>query len=143
MKKIISIIILIILVLLVWNIVNKPKEQGLQKTNNESVSENTPIPNENIINQASSTKITSPLSKDLKIYKISEVTLHDKAGDCWTAINNNVYDLTTWPEKHPGGDKAIFAICGIDGTVNYEKAHKGQENPTKVLESFLIGKLEK
>ena len=74
---------------------------------------------------------------------MDEVKKHNKDGDCWTTIGGKVYNLTTWPEKHPGGDKAIFAICGIDGTTAYNKTHGGQEKPEKVLDGFYIGDLAK
>jgi cytochrome b involved in lipid metabolism len=137
MKKIISIIILVILVLVIWSMATKPKDNNIQNTNTEI---------ENVVtgetpNQASSTPLVSPVSAEAKTYKLADVATHNKEGNCWTAVGGKVYDLTTWPEKHPGGDKAIFAICGIDGTKAYEKAHKGQSDPAKVLDGFYIGNL--
>jgi cytochrome b involved in lipid metabolism len=139
MKKIISIIILVILVLIIWTVAKKPKSNNIQNTNTEI---------ENVVagetpNQASSTPLVSPISSIAKTYKLADVATHNKDGDCWTTVGGKVYDLTTWPEKHPGGDKAIFAICGIDGTTAYEKAHKGQPDPKKVLDGFYIGELQR
>lgn len=94
--------------------------------------------------QALSTPVVSGenlSSTTVETYKLADVAKHNKPGDCWTTVAGKVYDLTTWPEKHPGGDKAIFAICGIDGTKAFEKAHAGQDKPANVLDSFLIGSL--
>jgi cytochrome b involved in lipid metabolism len=129
MKKIILIIAVLVIVGGLYWANTRTKDSTLESaTSTQSVktpnSENIPA--------------TSPVT-----YKLEEIAKHNKSGDCWTTVNGKVYDLTTWPDKHPGGDKAIFAICGIDGTTAYEKAHKGQEKPAGVLDGFLIGNLVK
>lgn len=49
-------------------------------------------------------------------FTASEVTEHNTADDCWTIINSNVYDLTAYIPRHPGGQDEIIAACGKDGT---------------------------
>lgn len=48
-------------------------------------------------------------------YTAAEVATHKTANDCWTIINGNVYDLTSYVSRHPGGDDIELA-CGVDGT---------------------------
>lgn len=45
----------------------------------------------------------------------AEVAEHNTEDDCWTIVNDNVYDLTAYIPRHPGGDD-ILAACGTDGT---------------------------
>jgi len=45
----------------------------------------------------------------------AEVSQHDSENDCWTIIDGNVYDLTSYIPRHPGGDE-ILRACGADGS---------------------------
>ncbi len=81
---------------------------------------------------------TSPTSGG---YTIADVSKHKDASSCWTAINANVYDLTSWINEHPGGANAILSICGIDGTQAFMNQHGGQGRPEQELATFKIGSL--
>lgn len=74
-------------------------------------------------------------------YTLAQVALHKSEEDCWTAIRGTVYDLTAFFGKHPGGDKNLFRICGIDGTAAFERKHGGDEKPETTLAGFEIGVL--
>ena len=50
-----------------------------------------------------------------KTYTAAQVYEHNSEDDCWTIINNSVYDLTSFISQHPGGDE-ILRACGTDGT---------------------------
>ncbi len=50
-----------------------------------------------------------------KSYTADEVAKHSSESDCWTIINNNVYDISSYIPQHPGGDE-ILQACGKDGT---------------------------
>eukprot|EP01127_Copromyxa_protea_P006732 TRINITY_DN16723_c0_g1_i1.p1 TRINITY_DN16723_c0_g1~~TRINITY_DN16723_c0_g1_i1.p1 ORF type:complete len:441 (-),score=64.93 TRINITY_DN16723_c0_g1_i1:12-1334(-) len=52
----------------------------------------------------------------LTTYTVAEVATHDKRSDCWVIIDGNVYDLTHWAPKHPGGPSIIFDYAGQDAT---------------------------
>lgn len=47
--------------------------------------------------------------------------------DCWTIIDNAVYDLTTYVNRHPGGEE-ILRACGENSTslFNSRKTDDGQ-----------------
>jgi twinkle protein len=53
-----------------------------------------------------------------------------------------VYNLTAWIEKHPGGERGILSLCGVDGTEKYTGKHGGQAGPEKALAGFEMGKLK-
>lgn len=37
----------------------------------------------------------------------------------WIVINGEVYDVTKWSKKHPGGSKVISHYAGQDATVRF------------------------
>jgi len=118
-----------------------PAENQIQQE-----SQNQPITDSEIVNQitTSSELTTSTQSEktEEKFYTMEEVAKHNSRESCWTVIRGEVYDLTQWIDKHPGGADKILALCGKDGTQAFEKKHGGQEKPEKALEQFEIGKLK-
>lgn len=68
----------------------------------------------------------------------SLVANHADATSCWTVISGNVYDLTSWIGKHPGGDKAILASCGIDSTEMFDGKHGMDPKKWEGLETFRV-----
>lgn len=72
---------------------------------------------------------------------MSEVGAHATADDCWSVVQGNVYDLTTWIQQHPGGPDVIKAMCGVDATDAFMNQHDGQRDPEKELKSRLVGPL--
>jgi len=76
-------------------------------------------------------------------YTLEQVKANNTAQKCWSAINGQVYDLTTWISSHPGGAGAITSLCGTDGTSAYINQHKGQSQPASRLSGYLLGPLAK
>ncbi len=81
----------------------------------------------------------------------AEVASHGTEADCWTYVNDKVYDITQYIPRHPGGD-AILQACGGDGTSLFEQrmTDSGEKvgsgtphssNATKQLEDYLVGDL--
>ena len=83
---------------------------------------------------------TSP-SAQPGTYTVAEVAKHNTAADCWSVVNNNVYDLTPYVSSHPGGASVIKAICGKDGSAAFSGQHGGAATPTSVLAGFKLGAL--
>lgn len=77
-----------------------------------------------------------------KTFSMEEVQSANSAEKCWTTINGNVYDLTTYIDKHKGGPDKILSICGKDGRSAFTNQHGGQEKPEMNLAKLLIGKLK-
>ena len=82
-------------------------------------------------------------SAPTKSYSLNDVSTHKDASSCWTAINGNVYDVTSWIDQHPGGRQAILSICGKDGSSAFDNQHGGQRRPESELANFIIGTLIK
>lgn len=72
---------------------------------------------------------------------MAQVAMHASAASCWSVIRGNVYDLTSWITKHPGGQAAILQLCGKDGTAAFVGQHGGSPQQESVLATFKIGVL--
>ena len=70
-----------------------------------------------------------------------EVLKHATGQDCWSVINGQVYDLTSYVNEHPGGAALINAICGQDGSAAFSGQHAGASKPANVLAAFALGPL--
>ena len=55
-----------------------------------------------------------------KTFTMNEVAQHDSKEDCWAIISGDVYDLTKFINRHPGGDE-ILRACGTDATTLFTK----------------------
>lgn len=66
---------------------------------------------------------------------------HSIRTNCWSVIDGNVYDLTSWVPKHPGGEGAILKLCGTDGSASFNRKHGGAPTQAKILAGFKIGVL--
>ena len=74
-------------------------------------------------------------------YTLVQIATHNDGTSCWSAIDGNVYDLTSWINQHPGGEGAILSICGKDGSGAFNNQHGGQSRPENILQTFKIGAL--
>lgn len=72
---------------------------------------------------------------------VAEVAKHNSAKDCWSVVNGNVYDLTSYISSHPGGSGAIQSLCGKDGTQAFANQHGSAGRPNSTLAAFLLGPL--
>lgn len=74
-------------------------------------------------------------------YTLAQVATHNSPADCWSVVNNSVYNLTDWISAHPGGAGPIEGMCGIDATTAFTNQHGGQGQPEAELATFKIGTL--
>lgn len=74
-------------------------------------------------------------------FTLAEVAMHAGADSCYTAIGGEVFDLTSFIKKHPGGAANILKICGKDGTSLFTNKHGGSPKPEETLDGFKIGDL--
>lgn len=80
--------------------------------------------------------------RELKNYAKADIESHNHAEDCWLIIDNNVFDVTSFIDKHPGG-KIIAMACGKDATILFHaRGSNGEDHSDsakKMKENFLIG----
>lgn len=75
-------------------------------------------------------------------YTLAEVQTHNTTESCWSVVSGNVYDLSSWIERHPGGAGPIKAMCGTDGTATYSGQHGSSRRPASALALLKIGTLK-
>lgn len=68
-----------------------------------------------------------------------ELGKHNVKGDCWMAVRGKVYDVTSWVEKHPGGEDTIVLNGGRDATQLFEAYHPTKVYPT--LSKYYVGEV--
>jgi cytochrome b involved in lipid metabolism len=72
-------------------------------------------------------------------YTLEEVAQHASPTDCWLVASGKVYDVTSFVDKHPGGEK-ILDGCGKDMTEFFNTLHAKQSK--EQLPAFYIGDLK-
>ena len=97
---------------------------------------------ESRIASASSSATTTVKSND-QLLTASEVAKHSSESDCWSVVNGNVYDLTQFVSRHPGGSGNIKLMCGKDATSAFTGQHGSSARPNNELSNLLIGKLSR
>lgn len=120
----------------------------LQLTGNEEAEE-TPA----VSLESSTTPAAEPeAATNPETFTLAEVATHNSENDCWTIIDENVYDITTYVPRHPGGDE-ILRACGANGsslfnertTDDGETVGSGTPHSSSAqsqLSSLLVGSLE-
>ena len=53
-----------------------------------------------------------------QMYTWDDVRQHDSVSDKWIVINDDVYNITEWAKRHPGGFRVISHWAGQDATVS-------------------------
>jgi cytochrome b involved in lipid metabolism len=76
-------------------------------------------------------------------YTLDEVKKHADAKSCWSIIHGEVFDLTSWIAKHPGGKQAILSLCGKDGSTAFSAQHGGGATQKQILNGYKIGNFAK
>jgi len=76
-------------------------------------------------------------------YTSAQISAHATKSDCWSIVGGNVYDLTSWVSRHPGGSSSIISMCGIDATSRFESKHGGSSSAKAALALLKIGTLAK
>jgi cytochrome b involved in lipid metabolism len=74
-----------------------------------------------------------------KSYTLAQVKKHNKATDCWSVVGTNVYNLTAWIPKHPGGKGVVISMCGKNGTSLYNSKHGSDPVSKATLARYKIG----
>ncbi|CAH0046625.1 unnamed protein product [Clonostachys solani] len=78
------------------------------------------------------------MAKDPPKYTMDEIAGHNTIADLWVVIDNDVYDMTEFQHKHPGGYKVMRGVAGKDATKKFDKHHRRAVLAPK-KETLLIG----
>lgn len=86
--------------------------------------------------------IDTQVNDSNQIYTLSQVVENNNKGSCWTIIDNNVYDITSYVPRHPGGESEILQVCGRDGTSLFNNPSEHKEGGADdALSKFKIGNI--
>ncbi|ESO99481.1 hypothetical protein LOTGIDRAFT_113523 [Lottia gigantea] len=78
----------------------------------------------------------------MNLYTWKDVESHDKRDDKWIVIDGEVYDITQWSKKHPGGSKVISHYAGQNATQAFNAFHSDISIPSKYLKAIHKGSLK-
>ena len=72
-----------------------------------------------------------------------ELALHHTREDCWVVINDYVYDITNFLDKHAGGDTIMLAYAGRDVSAHFNTIVAHQKPAIgKLMDKMLVGQYE-
>jgi cytochrome b involved in lipid metabolism len=91
-----------------------------------------------VVQQPQQTQTQAPTPAPVQGITLAQVALHNSRESCWSVINGTVYDLTSWIPNHPGGERKILRICGIDGSDDYNGQHGNSKRTTAILVGFKL-----
>ncbi|CZT52161.1 acyl-CoA dehydrogenase [Rhynchosporium secalis] len=58
-----------------------------------------------------------------KSFTTADVAAHNKPNDLYIVVDEDVYDLTTFQDEHPGGKKILTRVAGKDASKQFWKYH--------------------
>ena len=92
--------------------------------------------------ETSGEKLTYPkeTKTEDKEYHWAEIIKHDREGDCWVVIHGQVYDVTDFVDKHPGGP-LIYDGAGGDCSSVWESYHPLALTEAGPFQKYRIGKV--
>ncbi|GAB1607722.1 fatty acid desaturase 2-like isoform X1 [Argonauta hians] len=76
-----------------------------------------------------------------KVYSWEEIRKHNQKCDRWLVIDRQVYNITNWAQRHPGGSKVIGHYAGQDATEAFRAFHNDLAFVRKFLKPLHIGSL--
>lgn len=79
-------------------------------------------------------------SSESKLFTRAEVAKHTDPKDTWIIIHNNVYNVTSFLNEHPGGEEVLFEQGGTDASEPFEDIGHSTD-ARQMMESFKIGEL--
>lgn len=82
------------------------------------------------------------MSKDLPVYTREEVAKHVTKNDGWFIIHNNVINVSSFFDDHPGGRDIILQRLGKDASEDFD-ANNHSKLAQKRLAELVIGRLPK
>jgi cytochrome b involved in lipid metabolism len=137
-------IILIILIVLAGSYLAYAVYKSSQTDSDTStVNTNSPVNEATPVEEVSANPAPND-NTNLKVYTQAQVAEKNSKASCWTIINGDVYDITSYVPKHPGGEDNITQVCGKDGSQLFAKPMEHKEGgASNVITEFKIGTLAK
>ncbi|XP_037947478.1 cytochrome b5 [Teleopsis dalmanni] len=80
------------------------------------------------------------MSEEVKTYTRKQIAEHNTNKDTWIVIHNNVYDVTSFLNEHPGGEEVLIEQGGKDATENFEDVGHSSD-AREMMKKYKIGEL--
>lgn len=80
--------------------------------------------------------------KDMETFTWDEIKRHTTHASRWIVIENEVFDVTTWLKKHPGGQRVLQHYSGQDATEAFKAFHKESAYIDKFKKTVRIGRVK-
>lgn len=80
------------------------------------------------------------MSQNLPVYARDEVAKHSTKKDGWFVIHNNVIDVSSFFDDHPGGRDVILQLLGKDATEAFD-GNNHSKLAHKRMSELIIGRL--
>lgn len=77
----------------------------------------------------------------LKSLTQNEIASHNNAKDAWIIVDGNVYDVTEFARRHPGGDRILHLFAGQDASDAFHSFHIVPERPRSMMNKLLVGRV--
>ncbi|KAH9255374.1 hypothetical protein BASA81_006493 [Batrachochytrium salamandrivorans] len=77
---------------------------------------------------------------DLPSFTAAEVAKHNSPDDCWIVIDNVVYNVTEFLNKHPGGSGPLEDQAGTDTSYQF-RMHHGEGILERSGKKYIVGRL--
>lgn len=103
-------------------------------TGNNQSNTNIPMPN----------TVAVPVGQTITL-SMSELAKHNSKTDCWLLINNNIYNVSSYMDMHPGAASTIIPSCGKEATHAFDTKKQGQPHSSyadSLLKDYLVGSLD-
>lgn len=75
-----------------------------------------------------------------KKYTMEQVLLHNTKEDAWIVIDDAVYDISSFIEKHPGGSAVLLKVMGVDSSEQFHAVGHSR-GAHRMMEKYRIGKV--
>lgn len=79
------------------------------------------------------------MENHVKEFSKSEILLHNSSKDCWIIVFNQVYNITDFLQKHPGGSEILLSRAGEDATSFFQTRHGRNNKIYEYLSPYKIG----
>lgn len=120
--------------------VEKEETSTFQEAHEEQIDATSPT-----LRLRSHSKVEPPINPVRRERKLRDVTVEELQQHCnlpsvWIAIDEKVYDVSTWAKYHPGGVNAITNVAGRDVSDIMRANHRPSAWVNKI-DNWLIGNL--
>lgn len=76
------------------------------------------------------------------IISLAELAKHGSPSDCWIAVKGQVWDVTEFLPRHPGGEKLLLSYAGRDATGAFLSVHALEVLAAQLAKGKRVGSLE-